>query len=37
MISYTFAAVLVLRSVDYAAAETYYNEEEFMVSKNLIL
>ncbi len=34
---YTFAAVLVLRNVDYAAAETYYNEEEFMVSKNLIL
>ncbi len=31
---YTFAAVLVLRSVNYAGAETYYNEEEFMVSKN---
>jgi hypothetical protein len=34
---YTFAAVLVLRSVDYAAAETYYNEEEFMVSVDLFL
>ncbi len=28
---YTFAAVLVLISIDYAAAETYFNEEEFMV------